>query len=263
MQIEVLGIAQDGGVPHVGCDCKRCRAARVDPTAQRYAASLLVMTGGAHYLVDATPDLWFQVPLAPPDGVFLTHEHFGHVGGLGHFGTEGVAAEALPVYCTPALAEYLTGSGPGAQFVENGNLSFVPQASGETIALSDGAVTAHAVRHRTEWAPTVAFQFEGDRSLLYLPDLDRWTRDALELVDAVDVAFVDGTFFTESEVDRYEAVPHPTISNSMDALADVETDVRFLHLNHTNPALDPESDARKHVEAAGFRIAERADTVDL
>ena len=31
--------------------------------------------------------------------------------------------------------------------------------------------------------------------------------------------------------------------------------VYFTHLNHTNPALNPESDARKRIEEKGFRIA--------
>ena len=35
--------------------------------------------------------------------------------------------------------------------------------------------------------------------------------------------------------------------------------VRFIHLNHTNPALRPQSEARRIIEAAGFRVAEEEE----
>jgi pyrroloquinoline quinone biosynthesis protein B len=39
--------------------------------------------------------------------------------------------------------------------------------------------------------------------------------------------------------------------------------VRFIHLNHTNPALIPGSDARRRIEQAGFRVAEQAERFEL
>jgi pyrroloquinoline quinone biosynthesis protein B len=39
--------------------------------------------------------------------------------------------------------------------------------------------------------------------------------------------------------------------------------VYFTHLNHSNPALDPGGEARKSIEARGFRVLEEGDELDL
>jgi pyrroloquinoline quinone biosynthesis protein B len=39
--------------------------------------------------------------------------------------------------------------------------------------------------------------------------------------------------------------------------------VWFTHLNHSNPALDPNGAARKNIEAKGFRVLDEADELDL
>jgi hypothetical protein len=39
--------------------------------------------------------------------------------------------------------------------------------------------------------------------------------------------------------------------------------VRFVHLNHTNPALDADSPARRAIEHAGFRVAVELERIEL
>ena len=39
--------------------------------------------------------------------------------------------------------------------------------------------------------------------------------------------------------------------------------IRFLHLNHTNSALLPGSEARRTIERSGFTVAEETERVDL
>src|SRR5205807_1768978 len=55
--IVLLGTAQDGGVPHLGCRQPRCERARRDPTLARRVTSLGIIDSEAQkaYLVDATP----------------------------------------------------------------------------------------------------------------------------------------------------------------------------------------------------------------
>ena len=55
----LLGIAQDAGVPQLGCACARCLAAHADPTLVRHAVSLGLIhrASGRTWLVDATPDI--------------------------------------------------------------------------------------------------------------------------------------------------------------------------------------------------------------
>jgi hypothetical protein len=60
----VLGIAQDGGVPHLGCRQKLCLDARRDRSKRRLIASLGLVDrrAGKRFLIDATPDFRIVVP---------------------------------------------------------------------------------------------------------------------------------------------------------------------------------------------------------
>jgi pyrroloquinoline quinone biosynthesis protein B len=59
----VLGIAQDGGVPHIGCRQERCVLARRDPSRRERVACLGLVDeqAGRRFLIDATPDLPSQL----------------------------------------------------------------------------------------------------------------------------------------------------------------------------------------------------------
>jgi pyrroloquinoline quinone biosynthesis protein B len=61
--------------------------------------------------------------------------------------------------------------------------------------------------------------------------------------------------------------PHPFISHSMERFGPLpeseRAKIRFIHLNHTNPALRVDSDARKVIGAAGFRVAEEGEQVPI
>ena len=53
-EVVVLGVAQDGGVPHAGCLCPNCRAARSDPGRRHLPVSLGLVSGDRFAMVDAT-----------------------------------------------------------------------------------------------------------------------------------------------------------------------------------------------------------------
>lgn len=263
MQVRVLGNAQDGGVPHLGCSCEVCERARTDPAKQKYASSLLLTGDSTRYLIDPTPDIRFQLRGDAIDGVFLSHEHLGHLPGLLYFGTEALDTAQLPVYCTPQLAAFIRTNEPFVQLVDRGQITLTTIQPGSTVDIAGGAVDVYEVPHRTVHAETLAYQVRDDRMLLYLSDVDAWTEHSRELVTAADIALVDGCFWDPDELDRFEEVPHPAITHSMDVLDPAETDIYFTHLNHTNPVLEPESEERQQVEARGFHVAEQGETFSL
>jgi pyrroloquinoline quinone biosynthesis protein B len=258
MHARILGVAQDGGVPHLGCDCSRCAAAREDPSLVRYPASLLLDTGERRVLVDATPDIRHQVERV--DAFVLTHAHYGHLPGLLAFGRECVDADALPVYCTSELTALLRENEPFASLVADGNVDLRPFDG--SVAVDGLSIEPVPVPHRDELGTgTRAFRIAGERRLFYAPDLDRWTESTVAEVDRADTALVDGTFFSDDELPRQAEVPHPRIEDSLSRLP--AGDVRFLHCNHTNPVLDVDSPERAAVEEAGFSVAERGTELPL
>ena len=62
-------------------------------------------------------------------------------------------------------------------------------------------------------------------------------------------------------------IPHPLITETMNRLRSLpaadRAKVRFIHLNHTNPALQAGSAQRRMIEAAGFRVAAERERVEL
>jgi pyrroloquinoline quinone biosynthesis protein B len=282
VQAVVLGIAQDGGVPHIGCGQELCVAARRDPARRQRVASLGLVdeAHGSRFLIDATPDIASQLEslnagrtLAdrrrPVEGILLTHAHMGHHAGLLQLGREALGANAVPVYATPRMAAFLRGNGPWSQLVALGNIELRQFEPGREIVLTPGlAVTPLAVPHRDEWSDTVAFLVRGPSArLLYVPDIDkweRWERRVEEEVGRVDVALLDGTFLSADEIPgRSQAeIPHPLIPETAARLASLASRVVFIHLNHTNRLLFDEA-ARAGIEAKGFRVARDGEVIGL
>ena len=199
----VLGMAQDGGVPHLGCRQALCVEARRDPTKRRMVASLGLVdaAAGKRFLIDATPDLAAQVELLGglPDAIFLTHAHIGHYLGLAQLGGEVVNAKNLPVYCTASMARFLRANKPWSRLVERGNIAIREIEAGREFPLTENLrVTAIRVPHRDEDSDTVAYLVRGPRRrLLWLPDIDRWEKWDRDLAafaaDADLTMFLDGT----------------------------------------------------------------------
>ncbi len=295
----VLGTAQDGGLPQLGCDEANCAAARRDPARRRRVTSLLLCDprSGARWLFDCTPDLGEQLELArghpptrvaagprPPlfDGLFLTHAHAGHYAGLLALGREAYGARELATWVTPRFARFLTDNGPWSLLVAELRLVLHELEEGRRIELApDLSVVAFRVPHRDEFSDTLGFQIHGpERTLVYLPDIDKWEAwDAFgdapaagrveDLLARCDVALLDGCFFAEGEIPgrSLAEIPHPFVSESLARFASLPPEERakvfFTHLNHTNPATDPVSEAARTVRAAGMRVLDEGRVFGL
>lgn len=262
MKVEVLGTVQDGGVPHLGCKCDVCEAARNDQRKQMYVGSIMIHENSdedsGKYLVDTTPDIKYQINGEYLDGVFISHGHLGHIAGLPFFGTECLDTDCLPVYCTAEMRQFIMNNDPFRLMVDRNQIQLNEVGNGEKVEIRGGSVEFRNVLHRYVNTDTTSFMIEGDeKKLYYLSDIDEWTEEAEATVQEADIAIVDGTFWSNDEIPRYEEVPHPTIQETMDKMQDWDTEIVFTHLNHTNPALRPESEERKEVEERGFKIAER------
>ena len=277
----VLGIAQDGGIPHIGCRQDLCVRARRDPARRRQVASLgLVDSAGGRYLIDATPDLPAQLErlhggrgwserTRPVDGILLTHAHVGHYTGLMYLGREALGARGVPVYATARLGRFLRENGPWSQLVALGQIELRELVPGRELALGpDLRVTPLLVPHRDEYSDTVAFRVRGPaRSLLFVPDVDkwdRWDRRVEDEVAAVDVALLDGTFHDASEVPgrSLEEIPHPLVEETAGRLARTRTPVLLVHLNHTNRLLW-DAGARRRLAARGIEVAREGQELPL
>ncbi len=292
--VVVLGVAQDAGYPQTACRRTCCEAARLEPALRRYVACLAIVdpSAGQRWLIDCTPDFGEQLAmldaLAPPqssdarakasqpllDGILLTHAHIGHYTGLQDLGREVCGSSGMPVYAMPRMTEFLTRNGPWSQLVSLGNIELRPLQADQPVALNARLkVTPITVPHRDEFSETVGFRIDGPaRSILYIPDIDKWERWDRRIEDEiarVDVAFLDGTFFDGEELGGRDMseIPHPFVLESMQRFAALpaaeRAKIRFIHLNHTNALLRSDSDANQLLRDAGLSVATQGEIVNL
>src|SRR4030095_14154629 len=268
-ELVVLGIAQDAGIPQLGCEQSPCKDSREGRRKPERVASLGLVNRslGLSYLFDATPDMVSQLTTLNggrvPTGVFLTHGHIGHYTGLMYFGRESLDAKAVPVYGTERMAGYLKTNGPWSLLVARNNIELRTVRPDSSVSLPSGIwVTPMLVPHRDEFTDTVGYviQREGHRAL-FIPDIDqwsRWDRDIRAVVDTVELAFLDGTFASADEVPGRSTadIPHPLIPVTRSLLAGSSARLWFIALHHTHRELGAKavvSDGQRFVFCGGLR----------
>jgi pyrroloquinoline quinone biosynthesis protein B len=244
-------------------------------------ACLGIVAGEQRFLIDATPDLHSQLETLntgraladrsrPVDGILLTHAHMGHYLGLLYLGREALAARGVPVYVTPRMAAFLRTNGPWSQLVTLGNIELREIEPGVPFTLAKGLqVTALLVPHRDEWSDTVGFRLSGpSRKLLYIPAIDKWEKWDRRLedeVEAVDVALLDGSFESATELPGRSIleVPHPLVEETVRRLEGRRRGaVSFIHLNHTNRLL-ADAEAVRLLRERGFAVARDGEDFGL
>ena len=271
--IQVLGVVQDAGYPHIGCEKDCCKV--VSPGDYFVSCLGLVdKTNNKRYLFDATPDIHNQINLLEKfpesnliDGIFLTHAHIGHYTGLMYLGREGLGGKNIMVYALKRMARFLTKNGPWDQLVKLNNISIQTISNKEFVKLSDNIfVIPIKVPHRDEYSETVGYKIIGkSKKILFIPDIDKWDewkKSIIEEVKLVDYAFIDGTFYNGTELNRdMREIPHPSIEETLQLFSNQPVAERnkiyFIHINHTNPILTNKNGIRDLVEGLGFNIAQR------
>jgi len=274
--IYILGVAQDAGFPQAGCYKPHCMPGWNDPERKITATSLGLIDPSSKkkYIFEATPDFPEQLFLleqeAPSDdfslnGIFITHAHIGHYTGLMYLGREAIGAKGLPVYVMPKMEQYLRENGPWSQLIALNNISLIPLRNDHSEVLNNLKVTPFLVPHRDEFSETVGYSIQGPKkTALFIPDINKWSQwkeNILERIQLVDYALIDATFYDNNELPGRDMskIPHPFVVETMATLSLLPREQRekvwFIHMNHTNPLLNVNSDQAQGVRAQGFNIA--------
>ena len=282
--ITILGTAQDGGFPHIGCQKKCCDDfyKGISPKQKVVSLGLIDKEAQQKFLFEATPDISTQLADLEKnhlktstiiDGVFITHAHIGHYAGLLYFGKEALGKKNIRVFAMPKMKQFLNDNGPWSQLVSIQNIIFSDLSKDSPIKLNNSlTVTPFLVPHRDEFSETVGYKIEGEnKTALFIPDInkwDLWEKNIVEEVKKVDYAFLDATFFKEGEINRpMSEVPHPFIEETVDLFKNesltTKRKVIFIHFNHTNPALQTSSKERKELTLLGYKFATEGERYEL
>ena len=273
--IYILGNTQDAGLPHIGCQHPFCEDS-FNVYEEHYSTSIAVVNSDLkkYILFEATPDITFQLnnlkknifdEFLLPESIYITHAHIGHYTGLMYFGREALGAKDLMVRVLPRMSNFLQNNGPWSQLVDIKNIKIKEINFGSsTKELANIDITPVKVPHRDEYSETAGYIIKGkNKKALFIPDIDKWEkwdRDLSQLAKEFDFLLIDATFYDSKEINRdISEIPHPLVTETIDLLSGLNTENRskvyFIHMNHTNMMLDPNSELSKLITSKGFNIA--------
>lgn len=291
MIVRVLGSAAGGGVPQWNCACGNCGAARAGRAPRRTQCSVAVSADGTRWLLlNCSPDVAAQIesfaPLQPSqrrgthvEGVLFTDANIDHLGGLAVLRQQGphkfcvrstsvVKAIALkqPAFAPFACAPHRWIDVPldaACEAVDENDL--VGNELLVRVIAVDGTTPGYDGRREIRGA-VVAYEIaapSASKRLLFAPvfrSIDPALRDAIA---RADVAFLDGTFYTDEELiaeglvgKTARALGHQPVGNgTLQELGRVNAQIIFIHLNNSNPILDTRSAAYSNVRESDAQVA--------
>ncbi len=276
--LKILGVVQDGGFPHLGNNKTCCD--NIDQN--RYVTSILLTNNSNNesYLFDASPDINEQLNFMGDrikkdlKGIFLTHAHIGHYTGLMYFGREALNSRLINVYAMPRMKKFLEKNGPWSQLVELQNISIKQISNNSKISIDPNVIVQPIeVPHRGEFSETVGYKIYGpNKTLLFIPDIDKWylwEKSIIDEIKKVDYALIDATFYDSKEVNYRDVseIPHPFVVESLELFDPIKqkekNKIFFIHLNHTNPLLNDNSEEYQYIINKGYNVAKEGMVLDL
>lgn len=276
--LKVLGVVQDGGLPHLGSNKLCCE----NIEQKRYVTSIMLINNEnkESYLFDASPDINEQLNFMGDGikknlkGIFLTHAHIGHYTGLMYFGREALNSKSINVYAMPRMKKFLEQNGPWSQLISLQNILITEINNNFKLSIDPNVIIQPIeVPHRAEFSETVGYKIYGpNKKVLFIPDIDKWylwEKSIIDEIKQVDYALIDATFYDSKEINYRDVseIPHPFVVESMELFDAVKLEEKnkifFIHLNHTNPLLDKSSDQYKFVKDKGYNIAEEGMKLEL
>ena len=183
-----------------------------------------------------------------------------------------MGAKSTVVNVMPKMESFLRNNGPWSQLVDLKNISLSGLSDNKKVQLNSRlSIVPFKVPHRDEFSETVGYRIEGpSKSLVFIPDIDKWSKwqtDIIDIVENSDYSLLDGTFYDINELPGRDMsqIPHPFIVETMKLFKQsIKKDsIYFIHLNHSNPALDKSSDEFQNIINNGFNISQRGNKLNL
>lgn len=225
MNIRILGSGTSTGVPQIGCTCAVCTSTAEKD--KRLRASALVETDDARILIDCGPDFRTQMmglSFEKIDGVFITHEHYDHVGGLDDL-RPFCSFGPIPVYAENNVVRTLRLRMPYC-FVDH-RYPGVPDVSleevkpGQPFFIRRTEILPLRVMHGR--LPILGYRID---RMAYITDMLSLPEESYKMLEGVEVLIMNALRTT----------PHPTHQHLQAALSAVERicprKTFFIHMSH-------------------------------
>lgn len=293
MRLIVLGAAAGGGLPQWNCGCPNCSDARAGVIPRMTQSSVAVSVDGAAWVVlNASPDIRAQVDACPQlhptalrsspiVSVVLSNGDIDHIAGLltlrektefdiyaTSAGLDILRSNAVFGVLDPALVgqHQIVLDQP---FEPAPGLTVTPFAVPGKVALF---LEGDTLNLEEVGEQTVGLLLEtGSKRAAYVPGCAAIPDWLIERLGGLDLLLFDGTVWNNDDMQRSGTgektgarmghVPLNGALGSLAQLAPVEGRKMFIHINNTNPILQPRSAERADVLAKGWEIA--ADGMEI
>jgi pyrroloquinoline quinone biosynthesis protein B len=288
MYLNVLGAAAGGGLPQWNCGCRNCTDARAGRLAPMTQSSVAVSRDGdAWLLLNASPDLRAQIEATevlrprqlrhtPIAAVVVTNADVDHIAGLLTLRERA----AFDLFATPEVLGTLAGDAVfgvldrslvrrremhlDVPFEPLPGLRVTPFAVPGKVALY---LEGDSVGLEEMGEQTVGLLIEdGTARVAYVPGCAALPDWLVARLGTADVLLFDGTVWEDDDMQRTGTgektgarmghVPMRGPAGSLARLAGLKARRIYIHINNTNPVLQPGGAARAEIEAAGWELAQ-------
>jgi len=290
---KLLGTAAGGGIPQWNCCCTVCELCRREPQVVAPCLHLqAAVSGGGEdwFLLNASPDLRFQIEATPElqpspmhgkrntpiKGIVLTSADLDQVIGLlllREF-------QPLTIYATALVLRTLK-SNSFFRMLERvpNQLTWVEIVANQAFSLGDSGIICTPLpligslpfyaRELDTGKPGQAcvgllLESNGQR-VAYTPSVPEITDELRAVYRSCNAILIDGTFWSDEELSRTHSgmplarsIGHVPMSGDDGTIA-LLSDLCFLqkifvHINNTNPVLDPRGSEYRAIIEAGWQI---------
>ena len=297
MLLRVLGSSAGGGFPQWNCNCPNCdglRRGSLRALARTQSSVAVTANGQDWLLVNASPDLLTQIQqtpaLQPARGlrdsgiaaVLLMDAQIDHVTGLLMLRERKTP---LPLLATPEVLSDIGAGFPitqilihycgvAAQAIVCDGCGFgapgLPGVELQAVTLSSKPPPYSPFRGAPRPGDNIGLVLTNPATgarLFYAPGLAEVTPALLDLMAGCSVVLVDGTFWTNDEMQRLGLsakaaldmghLPQSGAGGMLEQLARLPAGVRkvLIHINNTNPILNEDSPERAELAAQGVELA--------
>lgn len=287
MRIKILGAGAGGGLPQWNCGCQNCNDARKGILPQMTQSSVAISADGTRWIVlNASPDVRAQLTTAvdlwpktvrdtPIEAVVLTNGDIDHIAGLLTLREK----TGFQVCATQDILDILRDNAVFSvldsdlvvqkamhldQTIEIAGLQITPFAVPGKIALylEEADVDTNAMGEQTIGLEI----YDGQRRLCYVPGCASLPDWLVTRLATADMLMFDGTVWENDDMQRSQTgqktgarmghLPMTGASGSLARLSNLSGQRLYIHINNTNPVLQPNSPERQTVERAGWIIAQ-------
>lgn len=286
MKLTILGAAAGGGLPQWNCGCPNCADARAGRIPAMTQSSVALTLDGRTVILNASPDIRVQLDacgLHPPglrgspvEAVVLTNGDVDHVAGLLSLResspfTIHATSETLEILEQPIFRvlnpDHVTRSAIELDHpfvpIPGVTVTAFPVPGKVALYLEDGEPDTALLGEQT-----VGLRIEAEgRLLFHVPGCAQVADDLLARLGGADLLLFDGTVWADDDMARSGTgaktgarMGHLAMSGPDGSIARLAglTGTRriFVHVNNTNPVLQPDSPERARIRAEGWELAQ-------